>query len=75
MAIFEHDPPLTPLPPTSDVPDQSVFQCLVKSYYHAKSWASSSKIEQVMQRCDNRLILLESVAGHILPNWSARLLC
>ena len=46
MAILVHDPPLTPLNnPTSDAP---VFERLVKSKYHAKFHASSSKIDQVM---------------------------
>ena len=49
MAILVHDPPLTPLnPPTSDAPDLSVFEPLVKKYYHAKFRASSSKINHVM---------------------------
>ena len=42
MAILVHDPP------TSDAPDLSVFEPLVKNYYHAKFRASSSKIDQVM---------------------------
>ena len=41
-------PLLCPEPPTSDAPDHSVFECFVKSYYHAKFWASSSKIGRVM---------------------------
>ena len=42
-------PPLNnPEPPTCDASDQSVLERLVKSYYHAKFWGSSSKIEQVM---------------------------
>ena len=36
------------LNPHSDLPDQSVFESLVKSYYHAKFWASSLKLDQVM---------------------------
>ena len=49
LAILVHDPPsYAPEPPTSDAPDQSVFERLVKSYYHAKFWASSSKIDRVM---------------------------
>ena len=35
-------------PPSSDAPDQCVFEHFVKRYYHAKFWASSSKIYQVM---------------------------
>ena len=50
MAILVHDPPLTPLnPPTSDTPDLSVFEPLAKNYYHTKFWASSSKIDQVIE--------------------------
>ena len=45
MAILVHDPPLTPLNPHLWRP---WFQCLVKSYYHTKFWASSSKIDRVM---------------------------
>ena len=37
-----------PEPQTSDSPDKSVFERLVKSYYHAKFWASGSEIDQVM---------------------------
>ena len=49
MAILVHAPPLTPLNPfTSDAPDLSAFEPLVKNYYHAKFWASSSKIDRVM---------------------------
>ena len=49
MAILVHDPLLTPLnPPPLYAPDQSVSEHLVKSYYHAIFWASSSKIDRVM---------------------------
>ena len=49
MAILVHDPPSYALkPPTSDNPDHFVFELLVKNYYHAKFWASNSKIDQVM---------------------------
>ena len=49
MAILLRDPPYyAPEPPTSDAPDLSVFEPLVKNYYHAKFWAFSSKIDQVM---------------------------
>ena len=49
MAILVHDPPsYAPEPPTSDTPDQYVFESLVKNYYHAKLCASSSKIERIM---------------------------
>ena len=49
MAILVHDPPsYAPEPPISDAPDQSVFECLVKNFFHAKFHASSSKIDQVM---------------------------
>ena len=42
MAILVHDPPsYAPEPPTSEAPDQSVFERLVKSYYHAKILASN----------------------------------
>ena len=41
-------PLLRPLTPTSDAPDLSVFEPLVKNYYHAKFRASSSKIDQVI---------------------------
>ena len=36
-------PLLRPWPPTSDAPDLSVFEPLVKNYYHAKFRASSLK--------------------------------
>ena len=45
MAILVHDPPLMPLKPQ---PVMFVFERLVKSYYHVKFWASSSKIDRVM---------------------------
>ena len=49
MDILICDPPsYAPETPTCDAPDQSVFECIVKSYYHAKFWASNLKIEQVM---------------------------
>ena len=49
MVILVHDPPsYAPEPSICDDPDQSVFERLVKSYYHAKFWAFSSKIERVM---------------------------
>ena len=48
MAILVHDPPPTTLTPISDSPDQSLFERLVKSYYHVKFWASCSKIYHVM---------------------------
>ena len=48
MTTLVHVPSYTPEPPTFDAPDQSVFEPLVKSYYHPKFWASSSKIDQVM---------------------------
>ena len=49
MTILVHDPPsYAPETPICDAPDQSVFERLVKSYYHAKFWASSSKIDQIM---------------------------
>ena len=41
-------PLLHPWTPTCDAPDQSVFERLVKSYYHLKFWASNLKIEWVM---------------------------
>ena len=41
-------PSYAPEPPTSDTPDLSVFDPLVKNYYHAKFQASSSKIDQFM---------------------------
>ena len=41
-------PSYAPEPSTCDASDQSVFERLVKSYYHAKFWAASSKIDQVM---------------------------
>ena len=44
MAILVHAPPsYAPEPPTSDAPDLSAFEPLVKNYYHAKFWASSLK--------------------------------
>ena len=43
------DPPFyAPEPPIFDVPDQSIFQRLVKNYYHTKFLSSSSKIDRVM---------------------------
>ena len=44
MAILVYDDPETP---TCDAPEQSVFERLVKSYYHTKFWTSSSKIDRV----------------------------
>ena len=41
-------PSYAPEPPTFDAPDYSVFEHLVKSYYHVKFWAFSLKIDQVM---------------------------
>ena len=41
-------PFLLPWTPTCDAPDQSVFERLVKSYYHTKFGAFSLKIDQVM---------------------------
>ena len=41
MAISVHDPPLTPLNPPP-------LMRLVKSYYHAKFQASSSKIMAIL---------------------------
>ena len=36
-------PSYTPEPPTLNAPDESIFEHLVKSYYHAKFWVSSLK--------------------------------
>ena len=41
-------PSYAPEPPTSDAPDLSAFEPLVKNYYNAKFWVSSSKIDRVM---------------------------
>ena len=48
MANIVKYPPYTPEPPICDAPDQFVFECLVKSYYHAKFQAFSSKIDRVV---------------------------
>ena len=41
-------PSYTPETPTFEAPDQSIFERLVKSYYQAKFWTSSSKIDRVV---------------------------
>ena len=41
---LSYDPEL----PTSDTPNKSVFESLIKNDYHVKFYASSSKIGQVM---------------------------
>ena len=48
-------------PPTCDAHDQSVFERLVKRYYHAKFWASNSKIVRVMANGMHVFIIILSI--------------
>ena len=49
-------------PSTYDTLDQSVFERLVKRYYHAKFLASSSKIDRVMG-----ILVYDSLFTHLNP--------